>query len=139
MGCPSSVLLGDNIVFSICTHDADTGESSDADSVPTYRIYEDEASTPIATGSMSKLDDANTTGYYTELLACTTGNGYERGKTYTVLVIATVDGITARHPFGFNVRHETFTETGMIDANMQMINDVTLTGDGSVDDKFDVV
>jgi hypothetical protein len=33
----------------------------------------------------------------------------------------------------------TFTVTGVVDANIQRINDVTITGDGSAGDKFDVV
>ena len=41
MGCPASCQLGDNLVFSICTHDPDTGVLTDADSAPAYRIYED--------------------------------------------------------------------------------------------------
>jgi hypothetical protein len=33
----------------------------------------------------------------------------------------------------------TFTVSGVVDANIQRINDVTITGDGSAGDKFDVV
>jgi hypothetical protein len=33
----------------------------------------------------------------------------------------------------------TFTSAGLVDANVQRINDVTITGDGSSGDKFDVV
>ena len=91
MGCPTEVEIGDNLVFSITTHDPDTGVLTDADAVPPYRIYEDETGTAILTGNMAKLDDANTTGFYTELIACTSGNGFENGKTYTVYIEATVD------------------------------------------------
>lgn len=103
MGCQSSVDLGSNLVFSICTHDPDTGVLTDADAVPTYRIYEDETSTPILTGSMAKLDDANTTGFYTELIACTTANGFEANKTYTVYITATVDSDTGGIAYSFKV------------------------------------
>src|SRR3990172_9039911 len=88
MGCPAKVVISDNLVFSVCTHDPDTGILTDADSVPTYRIYEDETATPILTGAMAKLDDANTTGFYTESIACTSGNGFENGKTYTIYIEA---------------------------------------------------
>ena len=64
MGCPSEVILGNNLVFSVCTHNAETGALQDADSPPTYRIYEEEDGTPILTGIMAKLDDSNTTGFY---------------------------------------------------------------------------
>ncbi len=91
MGCPTKVELGKNVVFSVTTHDPDTGVLTDADAVPPWRLYEEETATPITSGNMAKLDDANTTGLYSELVACTTGNGFEHGKTYTVYIEATVD------------------------------------------------
>jgi len=101
MGCQSDVVLGDNLIFSVCTHDPDTGVLTDADSVPTYRIYESETGTPILTGSMAKLDDAGTTGFYTESVACTAANGFEDTKSYTIYVQATVDGDTGGICYGF--------------------------------------
>ena len=91
MGCQTQVTLGSNLTFSITTHDPDTAVLTDADSAPTYRVYEDETATPILTGNMALLDAANTTGFYTELIACTTANGFEVNKTYTVYIEATVD------------------------------------------------
>lgn len=101
MGCPSEVEIGDNLVFSVTTHDPDTGVLTDADSVPSYRVYEDETSTAILTGNLAKLDDANTTGLYSESIACTAGNGFENGKTYTVYIEATVDSDTGGMSYGF--------------------------------------
>src|SRR3972149_6595613 len=101
MGCPSDVDLGANLVFSVTTHDADTGVLTDADGDPTYRIYEDETAVPILTGTMSNLDDANTTGFYTELIACTAANGFEDGKTYTIYIEATVDADRGGITFAF--------------------------------------
>jgi hypothetical protein len=95
------VFLGDNLTFSICTHDADTGALTDTSAAPAYRIYEDETSTAILTGTMAKLDDGNTTGFYTEQVACTAANGFEVGKSYTVYIEATVDGITGGIAYGF--------------------------------------
>lgn len=103
MGCQGSVYLGDNLTFSICTHDADTGTLTDASAAPAYRVYEDETATAILTGTMAVLDTGNTTGFYTELIACTTANGFEIGKSYTVYIEATVDGITGGIAYGFTV------------------------------------
>ena len=100
MGCPTEIEIGDNLIFSICTHDPDTGVLTDADAVPSYRIYEDETATPILTGDMAKLDDANTTGFYTETIACTSGNGFKNGKTYTIYIVATVDADTGGICYG---------------------------------------
>jgi hypothetical protein len=92
MGCPSEVTLGDNLVFSITTHDPATGMLTDADAAPSYRVYEDETTAAILTGVMAKLDDVNTTGFYSEQIACTTGNGFERNKSYTVYITARASG-----------------------------------------------
>ena len=91
MGCPSECIIGDNLVFSVTTHDPDTGVLTDATGVPAYRVYGDETESPVATGNMAKLDDDNTTGFYTELIAITTALGYVSGKTYTIYIEATVD------------------------------------------------
>jgi len=106
MGCPTEVEIGDNLVFSVTTHDPDTGVLTDADSVPTYRIYEDETDPPILTGSMAKLDDDDTTGFYTESIACTSGNGFENGKSYTVYIVATVDSDQGGISYGFKAYDE---------------------------------
>jgi len=103
MGCPSSVDLGDNLVFSVTTHHPDTGLLTDADAVPAYWIYEDETAVAILTGNMAKLDDANTTGFYSELIACTTANGFEVGKTYSPYIEATVDGVKGGISYAFKV------------------------------------
>ena len=103
MGCPSTCVLGDNLVFSIATHDPDTGVLTDADAAPAYRIYEDETATAILTGTMAVLDTGNTTGFYTESIACTTANGFEIGKTYTVYIEATVDGDTGGIAYSFKI------------------------------------
>ena len=101
MGCQSDVYIGDNLTFSICTHDPDTGALTDADSAPAYRVYEDETGTAILTGTMAKLDDAGTTGFYSEQIACTAANGFEHSKSYNIYVEATVDSDTGGISFGF--------------------------------------
>lgn len=112
MGCPASVTIGDNLTFSIVSHDPDTGQITDADSAPAYRVYEDETATPILTGTMAKLDDANTTGFYSELIACTAANGFEDGKTYTIYIEATVDSDTGGICYGFTAKNADRAGTG---------------------------
>jgi hypothetical protein len=98
MGCPTECKIGENITFSITTHDPDTGVSTDAGATPTYRIYEDSNETAILNGNMDdgsggndEFDDGNTTGLYAKTIAVTAANGFEDGKTYTVFCTATVD------------------------------------------------
>lgn len=109
MGCPKSVEIGDNLTFTVTTH-ATTGAATDADSEPTYRVYEAETATPILTGTMAKLDDSNTTGLYAETIACTEANGFEKGKCYTIYISAAVDGTTGTLTFGFTALDSLKTE-----------------------------
>ena len=82
------------VTFCVNTHDPATGAATDADSAPAYRVYEDETSTPILTGSMAKLDDANTTGFYSEQITLSAANGFEVGKSYSIYISAVVGGVT---------------------------------------------
>jgi hypothetical protein len=138
MGCQSTVVLGANLTFSITTHDPDTGVLTDADGAPAYRIYEDETATAILTGSMAKLDDGNTTGFYTELIACTSANGFEVNKSYTVYIAATVDSDTGAISYSFTVEAAgsgagaitfTYTLTSTVDSSAIVDADVWVTSD----------
>lgn len=111
MGCQEQVTLGNNLTFSICTHDPDTGVLTDTDAPPAYRVYEDETGTAILTGTMTKLDNANTTGFYSELIACTTGNGFEVGKSYNIYITATVDSDQGGISYSFTIQAGNITGT----------------------------
>lgn len=104
MGYPSKVRSGDSVVFSVCSHDSDTGILTDADAAPKYQLYEDESGASIHSGYMAKLDDANTTGFYTETISCTVGNGFEAAKTYTIYIVATVSGNQGGICYAFKLR-----------------------------------
>lgn len=98
--------IDDLLTFTVNTHTAATGEATDADSAPTYRVYEDETGTPILTGNMALLDDANTTGYYSEQITLSAANGLEKGKSYNGRIQATVGGVTGAVPFNFQIEAE---------------------------------
>lgn len=101
MGCQTEVVIGNTLVFSVTTHDPDTGILTDASADPTYRVYEEETVIPILTGNMAKLDDLNTTGFYAASITCTAALGFEDGKSYTIYIEATVDGILGGITYGF--------------------------------------
>jgi hypothetical protein len=103
MGCPVSVIIGENLVFGICTHDPDTGILTDADDLPAYRIYVDEEPDAVLVGNMARLDVPNTTGFYTELIACTQANGFDTFRNYTIYIEATVGGDTGGIAYTFRV------------------------------------
>jgi len=69
-------------------------QAADPDSNPSYRVYEEETGTPILTGTMTKLDDAGTTGFVSEKIACNAANGFQRGKSYNIYGECAVGGAT---------------------------------------------
>jgi hypothetical protein len=82
---------------------------------------------------MAKLDDANTTGFYTEQIACTLANGFEDGKSYTIYIEATVDGDTGGICYGFSTEaHDVVTLTGTANAGDSTVQ-ITLTGGVATD------
>jgi len=83
--------IDDFVTFTCNTHDPETGAATDADAVPSYRVYEDETGTPILTGVMALLDSANTAGYYSERIQLTAASGFEDGKSYSIYISATVN------------------------------------------------
>lgn len=93
--------IDDYLTFPANTHTPSTGAATDDDAVPAFRIYEDETGTAIATGSMAKLDDTNTTGFYSERIQLLAATGFEAGKTYTIYIESTVGTIigTLSHSF----------------------------------------
>ncbi len=98
MGCPTQCILGQNLTFTVQAN-AGTGAPSDATGSVAYKVYEDETSTAILSGTMSKL--ASKTGYYSEQIATTAANGFERYKSYQVRVTATVDGVAVAKSYTF--------------------------------------
>jgi hypothetical protein len=119
--------IDDLATFTVTTH-ATTGASTDADDVPAYRVYENETGTAILTGSMAKLDDSNTTGYYSEQVTLSAANGFEKGKSYSIIVSAAVGGTSGATTFHFQIEAE-------VDANI-VSDPVTIedgTGTGQID------
>ena len=101
MGCQSEVTIGDNLTFTVTTHNPTTGALTDADAGPFYRIYEEETGTTILADNMSKLDAVNTLGFYSEKILCSVASGYESGKSYSIYIYATVAGVMGGISYGF--------------------------------------
>lgn len=86
--------LGETITIDFATHAPSTGQVTDADSTPTVEVFEDANDTPILTPTATKRTAK--TGNYRVQVACTAGNGFEAGKSYNVVVSATVGGVTGK-------------------------------------------
>jgi hypothetical protein len=100
MSCPNIGILEQDLTFSLQVTDA-AAEPTDLDSLPTYKIYEEVTDTEIASGTMAKQDNANTSGYYIEKIETTTANGYETLKTYTIRIEGVLAGVDVARPFSF--------------------------------------
>src|SRR3990170_4302429 len=95
--------IDDALTFYANTTRFDTGAATDADSVPSYRVYEDETTSPLLTGSMALLDSANTAGFYSEQIALSAANGFEAGKQYAIYIAATVNLVAGASHHTFQV------------------------------------
>jgi hypothetical protein len=89
-----SVAINDYIEWEVNTHDPTAdGAESDADALPTYRIYEENNNTVLLSGNLAKRDDANTLGYYYARIQATSVSGFEVGKRYYIRTRAVVTAI----------------------------------------------
>jgi len=124
MGCPSEIEIGDNFTISVDVHDPTTGALTDADAVPTFRIYEDGGDLPIISGTVTKVDDTNTTGHYAESIAGTAGNGFENGKSYTVQIDAAVSGVRGGISYGFKAYDQRKSNILQLGSSTQSLTDL---------------
>lgn len=131
MGCPTEVEIGSDLVFTVCTHVATTGTISDASSTPTYRLYEDTTGTPVVTGDMDKLDDANTTGFYSGTISCLAASGFENGKTYNLLVTAVVNAVTGCESYGFKAYDRRLCDVTALSGDITAADNCELFFDGT--------
>ena len=94
--------INDYLYIPANTHQFSTGSKMDA-SVITYRIYEEESQTEIITATtMTKFNSQS--GFYYDRKQLTRAAGFDPGKDYVVLILATVDGVSASASHTFRIR-----------------------------------
>ena len=89
--------LGETIYLDFITSD-DTGAATDADALPTCKVFKNATDAPILTPAVTKR--VGETGNYRVAVACTADNGFEERKSYSVVIAATVGGIAAKAVIG---------------------------------------
>ena len=87
------VNLGVTVTLDFVTTTPTTGAAGSA-SATTVNVFEDANDTAILTPSATER--SGQTGNYRVQVACTTANGFEVGKSYNVVVTATVGGVSAK-------------------------------------------
>jgi hypothetical protein len=86
--------LEETICCDFITSSPTTGAAADADSLPTCEVFEDTTDTAILTPTVASR--TGKTGNYRISIACTAANGFEAGKSYNIVVSATVGGVAAK-------------------------------------------
>ena len=86
--------IEDKITLDFITHNSFSGSVQDAEIIPTCEIFEDDNDSAILTPTVIKR--VGKTGNYRISIEATIGNGFEIGKSYNVIISATVNGISAK-------------------------------------------
>jgi len=93
-------LLNNYFEFTCNVQTPSTGAATDADALPTWRVYEENNNVVVTNGNCGFRDAGNTTGYYYARGQITAAAGYEEGKDYEVRVAAIVGGTTGADVIG---------------------------------------
>lgn len=86
--------LEETIYVDFITSSPTTGAATDADSTPTSEVFEDATDTAILSPTVVKR--TGKTGNYRVPIVCSAANGFEAGKSYNVVVAATVGAVAAK-------------------------------------------
>lgn len=89
------VPIDEVVTFDVVTHNPSTGAVSDADSTPTFEVFEDTTDTDIGVGG-NLTKRTSKTGNYRGSFTASAANGFEAGKWYSVIASATVNSIAAK-------------------------------------------
>ena len=144
--------LGDTIYYAFTTRAFATGVPTALAGSPTLEIYENDSTSPIVEGASKLVLTQNLNsinGFNLATITATSGNGFEAGKTYHIIVkTGTVGGtsvvgeVVGRFTLnaGSALRPTTAGRTltvdanGIADANVEKINAVDVIGAGTSGD-----
>lgn len=90
-----NIPLDEVIYFDMITSHPTTGAATDADSTPTFEVYEETTDTDIGVGgNMTKR--TSLTGNYRGTATLSAANGFEAGKWYSIIGSATVNSVAGK-------------------------------------------
>jgi len=89
------VPLSEVVYFDCITSHPTTGAVSDADSTPTFAVFEEATDTDIGVGG-NLTKRTSLTGNYRGSFTASAANGFEAGKWYNVIASATVNSIDGK-------------------------------------------
>lgn len=89
------VPIDEVVYFDVVTHNPTTGGIADADSTPTFDVYEEATDTGLL-GATNFTKRTSLTGNYRGTFTASAANGFEAGKWYSVIASATVSSTVAK-------------------------------------------
>lgn len=121
-----NIPLDEVIFFDCITTHPSTGAATDADSTPTFAVYEESTDTDIGIGG-NLTKRTSLTGNYRGTFTLSAANGFEVGKWYSIIGSATVNAIAGKAVLkNFRVVAAEAT-TGVIETNVKNVNNVAAT------------
>ena len=87
--------LDEVVYFDVITSHPVTGAAADADSTPTFEVFEEATDTDIGVGG-NLTKRTSKTGNYRGSFTASAANGFELGKFYSIVVSATVGSVAGK-------------------------------------------
>lgn len=125
------------IHFDVMTHNPSTGAISDADSTPTFDVYENAVDTGML-GATNFTKRTSLTGDYRGTTTLSAANGFEVGKCYNVIASATVAAVTAKKNCGMFRIVPAETATGVPKVDMSHTGGTSQTAGDIIGDTNDI-
>jgi hypothetical protein len=88
------IALDEVIYFDAITSHPSTGAATDADSTPSFEVFEESTDTAIVSGNLTKR--TSKTGNYRGTATLSAANGFEVGKWYSIIASATVNSVAGK-------------------------------------------
>jgi hypothetical protein len=107
--------IDDILQHKVQTSSFTTGAAIDADSVPTWRLYEDGTTTPVTTGSYTTFNSM--AGFYNAAITLAAAIGYEKGKNYYIRYSATVASVIGADVDTFQIEAEVDSNSVSVTVN----------------------
>lgn len=118
--------LDEVVYFDFITSNPATGAAADADSTPTFEVFEEGTDTDIGVGG-NATKRTSKTGNYRVSFTVSAVNGFEVGKFYSVVASATVGGVAGKGAIaGFRICAAE-TTVGVPNVNVVSIVDGVIT------------
>ena len=100
-----NVKLESSVTFDFITSSFSTGAAADADSTPSFEVFEDATDTALTLSTSSIAKRTGKTGNYRATFTVAAADGFEAGKSYNVVASATVSSVAGKGVIGRFVAH----------------------------------